>query len=51
VISGETVTYDTKAGAVEAPLPEILIESAGAISVVMPSVDVQLSPLVEGSWQ
>jgi hypothetical protein len=51
VISGGAVTYDTKAGTVKAPLPDILIEPAGAISVVMPSVDVQLSPLIEGDWQ
>jgi len=51
VISGGAVTYDTKAGTTEAPLPDILIEPAGTISVVMPSVDVQLSPLLEGDWQ
>jgi hypothetical protein len=51
VISGGAVIYDSKAGTVEAPLPNILIEPAGAISVVMPSVDVKLSPLIERDWQ
>ena len=51
VISGGAVIYDTKAGTVEAPLPDILMEPAGAISVVMPSVDVKLSPLIERDWQ
>lgn len=39
------VSYDTKAGVVEAPLPDVLVEPAGAITVVMPTVDVRLSAL------
>lgn len=49
--SAGSLTYDTKAGRVEVPLPDILFEPSGAISVVMPKVDVHLSALADGSWR
>jgi hypothetical protein len=51
LLAGGIVTYDTKAGRVGVPLPDILIGNAGAISVVMPAVDVRLLPLLGRNCQ
>jgi hypothetical protein len=48
LLAGGSVKYDTKVGRIEVPLPDIQIENAGAISVMMPAVEIRLLPFSEG---
>jgi hypothetical protein len=43
-ISDGTVTYQTKAGSITAPLPTVYVEPGGSMTIPMPTVEVLLSP-------